>query len=497
MRAHVLTPSDADLAERAWRDGDVHTAIEAADRALTASRDPDGHAAAVAAAAAACDSTIGDAAGRWRRIADGLAGAAGAEARGRAALAAALLGDGAAAAADRAAARAVLPDPAPRRSTVLLDAVDALLAAAGGDLGGAATRLCGLAAITVPPDPFVVEPWDELAATAVAANGDDVRARAVLARCATPRGALLTAWLDLRTGRLAEVRAGLTAATGRSVLRRDAVLAAAVSVGLARRADPANLADTWRVVAPAVAGADVELLQLDVWGELSVAAAAVSEPTAHIAEAMEAAITRAGRPPWAVAAGRWWRVQRAAAGTGTTRVEPAPVPGGSAYLDAIGAATAAWSVVLAGEVDAEAVLRAGSGLVEVGRPWEASALCADALQRATDPVAAKRLLAAGRAMRGRGPSRRVTHGGLSARECEIGTLVLDGHTQREIGARLFISPKTVEQHVAKLRMKLEASTRAELVAGLHARLRGNPSGGAVRPGPARTPRSRVPSGVPS
>lgn len=477
MSAQVLMPNDADLAEQAWRDGDAHTAIEAADRALTASRDPDGHAAAVAAAAAACDSTIGDAAGRWRRIADGLVGAAGAEAHGRAALASALLGDGAAASADRAAARAMLPEPAPRRATVLLDGVDALLAAAGGDLGGAATRLCGLAAVTVPPDPFVVEPWDELAATAVAANGDDVRARAVLARSGTPRGVLLSAWLDLRTGRLAEVRAGLTAATGRSVLRRDAVLAAAVSVGLARRADPARLADTWRAVAPAVAGADVELLQLDVWGELSVAAAAVSEPTAaHIAEAMDAAITRAGRPPWAVAAGTWWRVQRAAAGTGTTRVEPAAVPitdapGGSPYLDTIGAATVAWSAVLVGDVDAEAVLRAGSGLVEVGRPWEAAALCADALRRAADPASAKRLLAAGRAMRGRDTSRRVTPGGLSAREREIGTLVLDGHTQREIGARLFISPKTVEQHVAKMRLKLDATTRAELVAGLQARLR--------------------------
>lgn len=224
MSAQVLTPTDADLAARAWRDGDGHSAIEAA-----------------------------------------------------------------AASADRAAARAMLPDPAPRRSTVLLDGVDALFAPAAGDLGGAATRRCGLAAVTVPPDPYVIEPWDEPAATAVAANGDDVRARAVPARSGTPRGVVLAAWLDLRTGR------------------------------------PAG---TWRAVAPAVAGADVELLQLDVWGELSVAAAAVSEPTAaHLAEAMDAAITRAGRPPWAVAAGMWWRVQRAAAGTGTTRVEPAPVSG--------------------------------------------------------------------------------------------------------------------------------------------------------------------------
>jgi DNA-binding CsgD family transcriptional regulator len=49
-------------------------------------------------------------------------------------------------------------------------------------------------------------------------------------------------------------------------------------------------------------------------------------------------------------------------------------------------------------------------------------------------------------------------------------LILDGHTHREIGARLYISPKTVEQHVARLRQKLSAGGRAELVAALRSRL---------------------------
>ena len=50
----------------------------------------------------------------------------------------------------------------------------------------------------------------------------------------------------------------------------------------------------------------------------------------------------------------------------------------------------------------------------------------------------------------------------------MGALVIDGLTHKEIGARLYISPKTVEQHVARLRQKLAASNRAALVAGLRA-----------------------------
>jgi DNA-binding CsgD family transcriptional regulator len=45
-------------------------------------------------------------------------------------------------------------------------------------------------------------------------------------------------------------------------------------------------------------------------------------------------------------------------------------------------------------------------------------------------------------------------------------MVLAGGTYREIGARLFISPKTVEHHVARIRTKVGATTRAEFVAAL-------------------------------
>ena len=47
---------------------------------------------------------------------------------------------------------------------------------------------------------------------------------------------------------------------------------------------------------------------------------------------------------------------------------------------------------------------------------------------------------------------------------------MEGLTHKEIGARLYISPKTVEQHVAKIRQKLAVSGRSELMASLRARL---------------------------
>ncbi|WP_235922115.1 response regulator transcription factor [Lentzea tibetensis] len=47
---------------------------------------------------------------------------------------------------------------------------------------------------------------------------------------------------------------------------------------------------------------------------------------------------------------------------------------------------------------------------------------------------------------------------------------MDGLTHKEIGSRLYISPKTVEQHVARIRQKLAVSSRAELIASLRSRL---------------------------
>jgi DNA-binding CsgD family transcriptional regulator len=57
----------------------------------------------------------------------------------------------------------------------------------------------------------------------------------------------------------------------------------------------------------------------------------------------------------------------------------------------------------------------------------------------------------------------VTGRGLSRRETEIARLVADGHTNREIGRRLFISEHTVRNQLVQVFAKLGVTRRAEIV----------------------------------
>jgi DNA-binding NarL/FixJ family response regulator len=56
------------------------------------------------------------------------------------------------------------------------------------------------------------------------------------------------------------------------------------------------------------------------------------------------------------------------------------------------------------------------------------------------------------------------HGGLSRREVEIAKLVAEGLTNKEIGQRLFISERTVDNHVQHVLNKLGYNSRAQIAA---------------------------------
>jgi DNA-binding CsgD family transcriptional regulator len=168
-----------------------------------------------------------------------------------------------------------------------------------------------------------------------------------------------------------------------------------------------------------------------------------------------------------------------------------------------------WLRVLAGHIDPEEVSTAARRLHAIGHAWDASRLAGQAAVRAEDRAVMTGLLSCARSLRPAGtstvadpgpgpeagPARHLAavgslaaaeptvlghqapitprsgdHPGLSEREREVAALFVEGLTYKEIGARLFISAKTVEHHVARIRHRCGATSRGDLFARLRVAL---------------------------
>jgi DNA-binding CsgD family transcriptional regulator len=347
-----------------------------------------------------------------------------------------------------------------------------------------------------PPAVLLPDLPHALGALVAVTAGDTATAEHLLERAlnttvggpvARNRHRLLLAWVRLRAGRYDTALAELHRLAGVPLPGRDRLVFACLTAGIARRrGDIAQLRAAWGLAEPVLARRAVDLFQLEMIEELLVAAARLRHHRriTPILDDLGAVVDRLGGPPaWAVSLG-WIRLQVAV--VGEDQPAAAAAAGHLGDLEPAGArqqaqcrAAARWAAALTGEVSPDDVLAAAADLVAVDLPWESSRLLGQAAIRTSDPSAARRLLERARELTRADPAadepqQDAGRGGLSDREVEVARLVLAGRTHREIGSQLYLSPKTVEHHVARIRTKLGAGNRAEMIAGLRSRLPAEP-----------------------
>jgi DNA-binding CsgD family transcriptional regulator len=302
-------------------------------------------------------------------------------------------------------------------------------------------------------------------------------------RALRPRHRLLLGWVGMRSGRWQAAQTALDESRGHSLAPRDLLLAAAIDAGLARRSgDLSRLSDAWRAAEGVLLRHPPDLVSLDPIGELAIAANRLGRWDRVSAKARELGdvMRSLGEPPLWVLPLRWTGLQVALASDDhdaaiRRAAEVAAVTPVHPRLGALAEAARTWVAILEGTVEPGTVARAARGLQELGLTWEASRLTGQAAIRAADPAMTRALLEQARDLKAALPSADAdetvsTASVLSEREQMVAQYIVDGLTYKEIGAQLYISPKTVEHHVAKIRQKLGASTRAEMLAALRTQL---------------------------
>ncbi|MFC0678274.1 LuxR C-terminal-related transcriptional regulator [Lysobacter korlensis] len=306
---------------------------------------------------------------------------------------------------------------------------------------------------------------------------------------ARPRLLLLRAWVAMQEDRPDQARTAIVAATAAAgeLFPRDELFLRALEVGLARRGDDAPaLVRAWRRARESILHVPVDLFDLLPLEELVVAAARMREShrlESHLTEAW-ALLRRLGDPPlWAVPL-HWASVQAAILTDRPGDLAPhaaalVRASSESRTASVLAAAGRAWVTVLGGKFVPATVEAAARGLALVGLTWDGSRLAGHAAAHAEDRRDVARLLACARDLH---PGSKRPDSGqdstepaeaavesitgdavLSRREREVARLILDGKNYREIGEAIFISPRTVEHHIARIRSRFDVKSRSELL----------------------------------
>lgn len=305
------------------------------------------------------------------------------------------------------------------------------------------------------------------------------------------RHQLLRAWGALLSGDTGLARSQLATATAMpgAPEPRDWLLATALEAGIARRdSDLGALRAAWERAREAVVRHPADLFSLLPLGELAVTAARLGEQDRlipHLSEA-DLLLRQLDNPALWASMLHWNRLHAAILGDEITAAEEqadglAAAADRDPYIAVLAAGARSWLNVLTGTIDPAEVESAARGLHRVGLRWDGPRLAGQAAIRTSDRKAMLRLLDCARALQGkttrenaeeqpseqpgagRGEATGQTPGALSDREREVAELIVDGLTYKEVGQRLFISAKTVEYHVARMRQRLGCSSRSDLL----------------------------------
>ena len=342
-------------------------------------------------------------------------------------------------------------------------------------------------------------------------GGDPVRARSVIGRAVRARGEgdefvahrhrLLLGWVRMQDGQLSAATAdvGAVAAAEASLHRRDALWAAALHTAIARRSGNSGAVQKhWFAAMEVLAEYSVDLFALLPLGELWIAAARMRQVDRLQHTLVEAfsLLESLGNPVlWSVPL-HWAGVHAGILANSPEDVAPhghalTAAAAHSAFAKTLATAGRTWLRVLANHVDIDEVNGAARGLSQFGLTWDATRLASQAALQTPDGRVSGAMLQLARDLKqtiavdegtGTEPAAELLSGApragtsrpsssrLSDREREVAELLLLGMPYRDIGSQLFISAKTVEHHVARIRRRLGAESRSEMLSMLRALL---------------------------
>jgi DNA-binding NarL/FixJ family response regulator len=338
-------------------------------------------------------------------------------------------------------------------------------------------------------------------------GGDSVRARSVISRAvragsageeafSAARHRLLLGWVKMQDGQLGAAGADAAAAeAGEDLHRRDALWAAALRTAIARRSgDSGAVQKHWYAAVEVLAEYSIDLFSLLPLGELWVAGARMRQVDRleHTLSEAWGLLAALGDPVlWSVPL-HWAGVHAGILANSPGAVAPhgqalTAAAGHSAFARALANAGRTWLRVLANHVDTDEVTTAARALAQFGLTWDGTRLASQAALQTPDARVSQAMLQLARDLKqtsaveeivsvSEPPSGTASQATapsstkLSDREREVAELLLLGMPYRDIGSQLFISAKTVEHHVARIRRRLGAESRTEMLSMLRAML---------------------------